>query len=245
MSPKQLAEMCKVLRSIRPLRRRDLAAKDGGWVPTDEETWDFQSAQEIFAVVAAWHLVKQNTLKKPRYGPLLLGTTLRLAGEQSLQGPLWTSSVGVEWAHGPAADPLQLGLRLGFYADGRIQVDLSIGSGGWSPWAEQWALEEDTLSACITVVAILPDGEMATVRTDVCEVSTAPHTDEGSTGLSSWACEVRGGEALREALASRGEVGIPSLVSVGSIRWQKEPPEWCPMEIQELALNPRPVEVCW
>jgi len=243
VGPKQLAEMLKVLRSIRPLRRRDIVGQDAGWVPTDTDAWCFRSEEELAAVAAAWNAARQGTVLRSRSGPLLLGTTLHVGGEQRLDGPLWTASVGVEWAYGPAADPLQLGLRLGLHCDGRVEVDLDIGSGGWSPWAEHWALLEDTLTARIAIVSTLPNGEMSIIRTEIAE-ETQPDLGEGGTDrLGGWACEIQGCEALRHALVNAGEEGVRTVISIGSIRWQKDPPEWCPAEVRNLVLNSEPVKV--
>lgn len=232
VGPQVLADTLKVLRPILPLRKRDLVGQDAGWAPTDDETWCFCSEEEVTAVIAAGHLAKQGTSQASRARPLQLSATLRLDGAQCLEGPLWTASVGVEWAYGPTADPLQLGLRLGLHSGGRAVLDLDIGSGGWSPWAEHWTLEEHTLTACIAIVAALPDGGMSIIRTDIAET---PEPDPGEE--AGWACEVQGCEELRQALVSAGEEGVRAVISIGSIRWLKEAPEWCPRELQDLVLN--------
>lgn len=238
MSPKVLQETLRALRPMRPLRRRDLVGRDAGYAPTDSETWCFRSEAELMAVVKAGDLARQGTRKQmSKSGPLLFGTTLRLDGAQTLEGPLWTSSVGLEWAYGPTADPLQLGLRLGLHADGRAEIDLDIGSGGWSPWEEHWTLREGTLTASMVVVAALPTGETATIRTEI--VRETGHFEVGEECQSNaWACEIQNLPALRQAFVSAGDEGIRAVTSIGSIRWEKDPPEWCPEEVQELVLNP-------
>jgi len=234
MSPKLLEETLHVLRPMHPLRRRDLVGRDAGYVPTDAETWCFHSEDELTAVIATAHLARQNSLQVSKHGPMLFAATLRVDDTQQLEGPLWTTSVGVEWAYGPTADPLQLGLRLGLHTDGHIEIDLDVGSGGWSPWAEHWTLQEDSLSACIAIAAALPDDKMCIIRTEI-ETPKPEVREAGWRG--GCPCEIQSGQALRQTLVSAGEDGVRAVISLGSLRWQKAGPEWCPAEVQDLVLN--------
>lgn len=242
VSPQALAEALQVLRPLLPLRRRELVGRDAGWAPTDTEAWSFSSEDDLIEGVKAVRLARQSAVQSSRFGPLLLGATLRLdsSSEQTLAAPapLWTSSVGVEWAYGPASDPMQLGVRLGLHPDGSVEIDLEIGSGAWTPWAEQWTLRENTLNACLSVVVPVQNGVMSIMRSEIPEA--APFRVCGDTAANQaggWACEVQRSEALRQALVSAGEEGLRAVVCIGRVRWQKEPPEWCPAEVQRLVLN--------
>lgn len=235
MSPKALKDMLSSLRPIRPLRKRELVGRDAGWVPTESEPWCFQSQEELLKIAEAERVARRRVSHLPASGPVLFGATLRIDDSQILDGPLWTSPVGVEWAYGPAADPLQLGLRLGFQS-GSVEIGLDIESGGWSPWAEQWSLVEGTLSASIVVVVPLLDGEMAIVRRDINNEDARMVEADGEDMVDCRACEVQGGAALREALLTCGTEGIRAVICIGSLRWKKDPPEWCPAELQRVVL---------
>merc|ERR1711879_998672 len=106
-----------------------------------------------------------------------------------------------EWIDGPAADPLQLGLRLVIGLGNDVDVDLEVVSGGWSPWADTWALRDETLEARVTIVAALPDGERVLV-------SRQPHDFMEKGGVPSASIRAwKNGEclgALREALLRDG-----------------------------------------
>eukprot|EP00442_Polarella_glacialis_P014577 CAMPEP_0115054452 /NCGR_PEP_ID=MMETSP0227-20121206/4097_1 /TAXON_ID=89957 /ORGANISM="Polarella glacialis, Strain CCMP 1383" /LENGTH=81 /DNA_ID=CAMNT_0002438919 /DNA_START=32 /DNA_END=274 /DNA_ORIENTATION=- len=71
---------------------------------------------------------------------------------------MWaTAPVGIEWAEGPAADPLQLGVQLRLHEPGgapTLAVELT--SGGWSDWAESWSLLDGTLQVAAAVAVALP-----------------------------------------------------------------------------------------
>ncbi|CAE8599629.1 unnamed protein product [Polarella glacialis] len=134
------------------------------------------------------------------FQPLLLGTTLRLADlserEAAAAGEaitvtttrttttpttMWaTAPVGIEWAEGPAADPLQLGVQLRLHEPGgapTLAVELT--SGGWSDWAESWSLLDGTLQVAAAVAVALPGEGHILLRqapgaAAVCEVTLVP-----------------------------------------------------------------------
>jgi hypothetical protein len=240
LGPKVLAETLMALRPMKLMKRRDLVGQGAGWAPTEAETWCFNSEKDLRTVIEARQVATRGNLRSS--SPLLFCTCLKVDASQQLAGLLWTSSVGTEWAYGPAADPLQLGLRLGFQDEGQVKIDLDIGSGAWTPWAEHWTFEEDTLTACVSIAAALPDGSMSVIRTKISEESHSElqggdAASQGAGCLQGWASETQGSELLRQALVSEGAAGIRTIVSISSICWRKEPPEWCPEEVQRVVVN--------
>jgi len=223
-----LAELLPILRPLRLLRRRELVGIGAGFVPTEADAWSFQSGAELQRFVAAVRAARAG-IKRGLQPALLLGATLRLGSEQTASGPLATTSVGVEWAEGPAADPLQLGLRLVLGPGDRAEVDLELGSGGWSPWAETWSLRDGTLGARIAVAAPLPGGDQALLRQE-------PSDPQADAEGEQRPCEAEGVEVLRNALVEAGEAGVRAIICISGLCWRKEAPVWCPPEVQRVAV---------
>jgi len=223
-----LAETLLLLKSLRLLRRRDLVGLGAGWAPTDDEEWGFHSSADLenFIWAAQTAKVKAQPTRQPPV--LLMAAVLRVAGEQLVTGPLATASVGVEWVNGPAADPLQLGIRLLLGPGERAEVDLELSSGGWSPWSETWALHDGTLTARVAVAAPLPGGGVAQIRCNHhSNTSQEANPEFGS-------CEVENVNLLRETLAAAGDTGIHAVLAIGGIAWGKDGPPWCPPEVRRL-----------
>lgn len=226
-----LAESLSLLKSIRLLRRRDLVGLGAGWAPTDDEEWGFQSGADLERFIWAAQTAKVKAQQGRQPPVLLMAAILRVAGEQLVSGPQATMSLGVEWVNGPAADPLQLGIRLLLGPGERAEVDLELSSGGWSPWSETWALHDNTLAARVVVATPLPDGGLALIRCN-------HHSDtlqEANIGHSS--CAVENINLLTETLVAAGDAGIYAAVAVGGLAWGKDGPPWCPPEVRRLLCN--------
>lgn len=223
-----LAESLLLLKSLRLLRRRDLVGLGAGWAPTDDEEWGFQSGADLERFIWAAQTAKVKAQQGRQPPVLLMAAILRVAGEQLVSGPLATASLGVEWVNGPAADPLQLGIRLLLGPGERAEVDLELCSGGWSPWSETWALHDGTLAARVAVVAPLP-GEGTAL---ICCNHHSDTSHEANTEHSS--CEVDNIDLLKETLAAAGDTGIHAAVAVGGVAWGKDGPPWCPPEVRRL-----------
>lgn len=216
-----LSSLLPALRPLQLLRRRELVGHGAGFAPTDMEDWTFHSGVELQRYAAAARLAR-SSLQLGLKPSMLLGATLRLASEHVIDGALATSSVGLEWVDGPAADPLQLGLCLLLGPGEEAKVDLELGSGAWTPWAETWALRDGTLRASIAVVAPLPDGKQAILKQGLAD--------------GSGHCEALGVGALRDALAEIGEAGLRVAICLTGLRWCKEAPAWCPLEVLRVAV---------
>jgi len=223
-----LAESLLLLKSLRLLRRRDLVGLGTGWAPTDDEEWGFRSGADLERFIWAAQTARVKAQQGRQPPVLLMAAILRVAGQQLVSGPLATTSLGVEWVNGPAADPLQLGIRLLLGPGERAEVDLELSSGGWSPWSETWALHDGTLAAKVVVAAPLPGGGIALIRCN-------HHSDtsqEANTEHSS--CEVENINLLKETLAAAGDAGVHACVAVGGLAWGKDGPPWCPPEVRRL-----------
>merc|ERR1712100_511140 len=136
------------LSTLRLLRLRERVGRgsDGGWAPTDQDVWRFHSHTELHSAIDSMRHAGRLFTEFVDSPPLLLGLTLRrdisqpvtdtnVAADAPVSETLWTAPVGLEWVEGPAADPLQLGLRLGLGPGSRAEIDLEFVSGGWSEWA--------------------------------------------------------------------------------------------------------------
>mmetsp|Transcript_142083 Transcript_142083/g.247620 ORF Transcript_142083/g.247620 Transcript_142083/m.247620 type:complete len:320 (-) Transcript_142083:26-985(-) len=232
LGPQVLRRALSLLAPLQPLKRRELAGRDAGWVPTEGEHWCFHSHSELEAITAAVHLAARDAGPSP----LLLSATMRLDYEQTTAGPLWTAPVGLEWAGGPAADPLQLGLRVGIGPGDHAEIDLEFVSGGWSPWAETWTLNDGTLVARVTVIIAIPGREPVIIKKGVSSPEVAQDFGRRS-------CDAEGLEAVKEALAAAGAEGVRAVVCLGALDWQKDPPVWCPEEVQRATVTPKMVNV--
>ncbi|CAK0812272.1 unnamed protein product [Prorocentrum cordatum] len=218
LGPEVLREALAALRPLRPLRRRELVGHDAGWAPTEQEPWHFRSPAELQAFAACARAAAAGA-RRGQEPVLLLGAVLRrgAAAAEAEEGleRLAVLPQGLEWAEGPGADPLQLGLRLSLGPGDHAEVDLELGSGGWSPWAETWSLRDGTLGARICVAAELPGGGRAVIR-----------RAGGSLGAPDACCFDEGVAALQDAL--RWVDGIRAAVCVSSLAWGKDAPPWCP-----------------
>jgi len=220
-----LKEALAVLRPMRPLRRRELVARDAGFAPTEEESWCFRSKSELFELVAAGRLACKAVRQGSPSGSipvLLLAATLR-PDKETLGEALCTLPVAAEWTDGPAADPLQLGLQLKLSTATGADADLEFVSGGWSEWAETWSFQDETLEATLAIAVQLPEGGNALL---VWRNGNACHEYDGHPCNSTIAKVVK---ALNEAHA-----GLRAVVCLAEVKWNKAPPPWCPQEIQQL-----------
>ena len=209
LGPEALQRALEVLRPLQPLRRRELVGEGAGWAPTDEEPWTLRSWAEVDAVAAAARAAAAGALLQGRRRPpLLLGAVLRAGSERG--GVLSTSPVGLEWADGPAADALQLGLSLTLGpGEADAELDLELTSGGWSPWAETWALRDGSLEARVAVAVALPGGP--------CLIARGMGADAGGHGARA-DCDAAAAAALRATLA--GPEGVRAVVCIGGLCWR-------------------------
>lgn len=256
LGPQPLTDALAVLRILQPLRRRDRVGEDGGWVPTEEDPWWFQSQAELGTIASAGRLALQGigVSGTDVEDTLVLGATLRAhapEGGAALAGTLWTEPMGVEWANGPAADPLQLGLKLGLGPGENAFVDLELTSGGWSPWAETWALRDGTLAGRVSVAAVFRDGGEVRITKGLSRWSGNPGSTartadldpgggdaDGSDDVEGYACQAssEGACQLREALLNAQDAGVRVVICIRALQWRKCPPVWCPPEVCRVAI---------
>lgn len=256
LGPQPLTDALAVLRSLRSLRRRDRVGEDGGWAPTEEDPWWFQSQAELGAIASAGRLALQGigVSGADVENTLVLGATLRAhapEGGATLAGTLWTQPMGVEWTNGPAADPLQLGLKLGLGPGENAFVDLELTSGGWSPWAETWALRDGTLAGRVSVAAVFRDRGEVLITKALSRWVGNPSSTQRTTDLDPGGGDVLGGEdaegyacqassegacQLREALLDAQDAGVRVVICIRALQWRKCPPVWCPPEVCRVAI---------
>lgn len=232
IGPEGLGEAAQVLRMLRPLRRWELVAQGAGCAPTELDGWCFKSRGEMAELMEA----AQAAIGAAKHGSrptLLLAAVLRRAEEQALNGPMVTASMGLEWIEGPAADPLQLALRLAIGSDDQVKVELEVGSGAWTPWAETWALHDSTLEARVAVAAVLPGGGRSLIVQDFRGSPT--EAIEGAPLAEGY--EAEGVAALREALATTGAEGVRAVVCIGRLSWGKDAPVWCPPDVRKVVMH--------
>lgn len=253
LGPEVLKETLSALLPLRQLRRREFVGCGAGWAPTDMEHWCFQTSAEMASLVASADAAAvaagAGAAAVARRGgrtALLFGAVLRAVdadeNEPVPAGQVVTAPVGVEWAEGPAADPLQLGLSLVLGPGDEAIIDLELASGGWSPWSESWALSDGTLAARVAVAASLPGGH----RFSVLSTPTSSGVDApGAQAPDGEAtrCQAEGVVAFRAALAAAGSAGVRVAVCIGGLGWRKEAPAWCPPEVRRVAHLARPVFV--
>eukprot|EP00927_Polykrikos_kofoidii_P077717 TRINITY_DN74635_c0_g1_i1.p1 TRINITY_DN74635_c0_g1~~TRINITY_DN74635_c0_g1_i1.p1 ORF type:complete len:326 (+),score=40.33 TRINITY_DN74635_c0_g1_i1:54-980(+) len=224
-----LKDTLEALRRMQTMRRREIVGHGAGWAPTEFDQWEFSSSEELQSVVDATKTAL-SVVKGDRSTVLLLGAVLRLVDDQPEFGQCVTTSVGLEWIDGPAADPLQLGLRLVFTHSNEWEVDLELGSGGWSPWAETWSIRDGTLDARVAVTPIVQLGEASVVITHKCN-DADPELAHANDRLASL---FDGGRSFKDALVEAGDKGIRAVVCIAGLGWRKDPPAWCPAEVRRL-----------
>jgi len=207
---KTLEEYILALRRIRLLRRYECVAQNAGWVPTELEPWHFRSKSELDDIVCCIH----SALRDSPSG-LLLGATFRLSAVPAFPGRFDTSPVALEWVTGPAADPLQIALRLVFGGGVDASIELEMVSGAWSAWAETWATCNGTLQANVMVMVPLGEG-----RADV-----IIKQDEMATF-----CPSEDVNVLVRALTEATE-GVYAVVCISDLSWTNDEPVWWPQEI--------------
>ncbi|CAE8681524.1 unnamed protein product [Polarella glacialis] len=148
--------------------------------------------------------------------------------------------VGIEWAEGPAADPLQLGVQLRLHEPGgapTLAVELT--SGGWSDWAETWSLLDGTLQVALP-------GEGHILLRQVCEVTLVPGLGAPDSIRSCTDMLTRPGRPYRMHCLERQRP-----VCLSSLRWLKQPPPWRPSQEKSGVSNeaastePGPVMSCF
>jgi len=208
-----LQQALALFRRTRPMRWRECIAREAGWAPTESDTWRFGTSAEFAALVGAGRSALRKGARGPTASPkLLFGTTLRL-GIGEAPGAVCTAPVGFEWVDGPAADPLQLGLRIEFCpAQGLATLDLELVSGGWSEWAETWSTRDGSLEAAVSVVV--------PVRGRNVELSWA-------LGKAVSQCA-----DIDDLVRALGEAdGLRAMMCISELSWRAEPPAWCPREI--------------
>merc|ERR1719215_966828 len=153
LGPEALEEVVSVLRALRLMRRREIVGHGAGWAPTEDETWRFKCWEDVGTLLSAAKTARSLVQREGGQPALLLAGVLRQAPAQFSDGPLLTASMGLEWVEGPAADPLQLGIHLALGCQSaEANIELELGSGGWSPWAETWALSDRTMEAQVAAV---------------------------------------------------------------------------------------------
>jgi len=209
---------------VRLLRRREIVAvSEEGWAPTFEESWHFSSASDLSELVHASRLaLRTGRCNNPRMPALTLGLVLRHEDDRA-DGSLLTSAMGTEWVDGPAADPLQLGLRLTLGPSGRSQASLQFVSGGWSEWAESWSTADGSLGASMVLAAPLPGGQTVLLRPDLSGEETCGDVSVPDENV----------EALISQLRSNTG-GVRAIVVLTQLRWLKERPAWCPDAIHRV-----------
>jgi len=238
-----LEEAHTLLSPLRLLRLRERVGRgiEGGWAPTEQDIWRLRSPAELHQVLEAAHQVRGLFSECAVALPLLLGMTLRREISQArvdgnagvdvpVVGPLWTAPVGLEWVDGPAADPLQLGLRLGLGPGSKLEIDLELISGGWSEWSASWAASDGSLGAHVALVAILPGGSLVSI------VQVFPNAGNGGQSICPADCV-----ASLVAALSEGSEGIRMVIGLGNLRWHHGSPPWCPPEVQDILASAPPV----
>mmetsp|Transcript_20779 Transcript_20779/g.45754 ORF Transcript_20779/g.45754 Transcript_20779/m.45754 type:complete len:313 (+) Transcript_20779:70-1008(+) len=223
-----LQEMQALLTRLQLLRRRERAGVQAGWAPTLQECWRFQSSSELQELAATARSLTQDARKAGGVRTLLFGATLRADPDRSQERLCSTMPVGLEWVDGPAADALQLGLTLSLGSE--AEVELEFTSGGWSDWAETWSLREGSLDACVIIAALQGGSARSIVRRPRGGINGAAGT------LADLLEEGTASSSLKELLLTAGTEGIHAAVCIGGISWLKEPPPWCPWQIQQLCV---------
>lgn len=235
--PEALRRVLDALRQLRMLRRRELVGHGAGFAPTELEPWSFEDWDSLRAAASAAALATRSA-KLGAKPSLLLGAVLRRAANQPSDGSLVTSSVGLEWIDGPASEPLQLGLHIVISSAGKAKIAMEVGSGGWSPWAENWTLEDKTLEANLAVAFALPnEGHALVSRAFPAAVGASPPRD-GSAEIGEdgdEGCHAYGISALRCALETAGGDGVRSIICIGGLAWRKAPPPWCPPDVRKVS----------
>ncbi|CAE7946839.1 MRL1, partial [Symbiodinium sp. KB8] len=215
LGQKWLEEALARFSTLKLLRWREKAGELAGWVPTEEDRWPALSREALLCAMAAVRAAKPENR-------LLFAAVLRLQplaeaeGERLERTEIWTAPLAFEWADGPAADPLQMALQLGFL-EGEARLNLEMISGGWSDWSECWSTQAGTLEAAVTVVAMLPNES---------------HLLLESTGNGSMRAvgPTPDAQSLRRLLES----GMPAVVSLGMLRWGNDCPAWRPRELRRI-----------
>ncbi|CAJ1367082.1 unnamed protein product, partial [Effrenium voratum] len=179
------------------------------------EVWRLSKSQ-LAAVVAAARLA----------GPgLLFGATLRW--EEGEGEPEATKPLAFEWAEGPAADPLQLALKLRLKEEMCLQLEVT--SGGWSDWSETWSLEDGSLEASLCLALALPGEGHVVLRQSKQRGSC--EAVPGGRGRS----HAETAELLRRHLTA-GD-GVLAVLGVSSLRYRNSDgsaPCWRPRELRRL-----------
>ena len=127
LGQKWLEEALARFSTLKLLRWREKAGELAGWVPTEEDRWPALSREALLCAMAAVRAAKPENR-------LLFAAVLRLQplaeaeGERLERTEIWTAPLAFEWADGPAADPLQMALQLGFL-EGEARLNLEMISG--------------------------------------------------------------------------------------------------------------------